>query len=154
MKCVIIEIANPGKKNLPILRVLVDLSRSKHSLHGDHQLLFLVLSYLDGFDLNANTRRCGFTPTIFVNRPSREKVVAGNEKYCKCTESLTVEFEKMPEYSIFRKLGDKNENIFGDLGGEQVQNAGNKGNLGARCSQTLTCPDSSLSNRHQMVADL
>ena len=66
-----------------------------------------------------------------------------------------VEFEKkMPEYSIFRKLGDKNENIFGDLGGEQVLNDGNKGNLGARCSQTLTCPDSSLSNRHQMVADL
>ena len=94
MKCVIIEIANPGKKNLPILRVLVDLSRSKHTLHGVHQLLFLVLSYLDGFDLNANTRRCGFTPTIFVNRPSREKVVAGNEKYCKCTESLAVEFEK------------------------------------------------------------
>ena len=103
MKCVIIEIANPGKKNLPILRVLVDLSRSKHILHGIHQLLFLVLSYLDGFDLNANTRRCGFTRTIFVNRPSREKVVAGNEKYCKCTESLAVEFEKMPEYSIFRK---------------------------------------------------
>ena len=44
MKCVIIEIANPGKMKLPILRLLVsfDLSRSKHTLHGDHQLLFLV----------------------------------------------------------------------------------------------------------------
>ena len=102
MKCAIIEIANPGKMKLPILRVLVsfDLSRSKHTLHGDHQLLFLVLSYLDGFDLNANTRRCGFTRTIFVNRPSREKVVAGNEKYCKCTESLAVEFEKYRQSTV------------------------------------------------------